>query len=266
MNKLIVAVFDNEDQAFSGLTGLKDLHRNGDITLYDSAVIAKDKAGYTSLKKEPDDVPTGTFVGMFLGGLVGALGGPIGLAAGASLGTMVGATRDIIVSDVDYGFVEQVRQYMIPGKVAVIADIDENWITPVDLTISEHGGIVFRRLKNEVFDDQLERESAEFEAEIKELKAELATARAEHKAALQARIAMAEKSLRETHDLAVARAKKVDAEWHAKYEAMNAQLKDASERKKARIKDQMAKAKKEYEARSAKLKAAQHLVGEALTP
>jgi hypothetical protein len=34
MNKMLVAVFDREDAAFEGLSALKDLHRDGDISLY----------------------------------------------------------------------------------------------------------------------------------------------------------------------------------------------------------------------------------------
>ena len=44
-NEILVWVFDSEPTAFEGLTALKDLHRDGDITLYASAVIAKDPSG-----------------------------------------------------------------------------------------------------------------------------------------------------------------------------------------------------------------------------
>ncbi len=50
MNKMIVAVFEHEAAAFDGLSALKDLHRDGDITLYSSTVIAKDKNGKIEVK------------------------------------------------------------------------------------------------------------------------------------------------------------------------------------------------------------------------
>ncbi len=37
LNKMLVAVFDTEPAAFEGLQALKDLHRDGDITLYATA-------------------------------------------------------------------------------------------------------------------------------------------------------------------------------------------------------------------------------------
>lgn len=266
MNKTLVAIFDTEDAAFNGLTALKELHRNGDITLYDSAVIAKGSIGEAHIVKAPDDAPTGTFLGMFMGALVGALGGPVGLAVGTAAGTLVGATTDVFRDTVDYTFVDEVREAMSPGKVAIVADIEETWVTPVDLTITERGGIVFRRLRHEVVEDQLAREHAEFEEELKELKKDLATAKDEAKANIQARIASIERSLNETRAQASARAKKLTAEWAAKRETMEKQLKDANIRERARIKDQMDKAKHEFETRTGKLRQAQQLIAEAVRP
>ena len=64
MNKMLVAVFDREAAAFEGLTALKDLHRDGDISLYSSAVIAKDKNGKVEAKQAADAGPVGTAVGL----------------------------------------------------------------------------------------------------------------------------------------------------------------------------------------------------------
>lgn len=266
MNKTLVAIFDTEGEAFNGLKALKEIHRNGDITLYDSAVLTKSMSGEAKVVQGPDEPPTGTFLGMFLGALVGAIGGPVGVAVGASAGTLVGVTSDVFRDSVDYGFVQQVSEALTPGKVAVVADIEETWVTPVNLTIAEHGGIVFRRLRHEVVEDQLAREHAEFEAELKELKKDLATAAGDSKAKFQARIASLEKALAETRSQAAARAQKLAAEWAAKREAMENQLKEASMRERARIKDQMDKAKQEFETRAAKLRQAQELVKEAIRP
>lgn len=266
MNKTLVAIFDNEDAAFKGLSALKELHRNGDITLYDSAVITKYLLGQTRIVKEPENGATGTFLGLFLGALVGVLGGPIGVAVGASAGTLVGATTDLVRDSVDYTFVDEVREAMTLGSVAVVADVEETWITPVNMVIAEQGGIVFRRLRHEIVEDQLAREHAEFEEEMKELKKDLATATDDAKAKIQARIDSVERSINETRAQAAARAKKLATEWAAKREAMENQIKDANMRQRARIKDQMDKAKQEYEVRSGKLKQAQQLVGEALRP
>jgi uncharacterized membrane protein len=54
MNKMLVAVFDTEPAAFEGLQALKDLHQDGDITLYATAVVVKDSTGAVSVKQSAD--------------------------------------------------------------------------------------------------------------------------------------------------------------------------------------------------------------------
>jgi hypothetical protein len=41
------------------------------------------------------------------------------------------------------------------GKAAVQAEVEESWTTPVDTRLHARGGIVFRRLRSEVIEDQL---------------------------------------------------------------------------------------------------------------
>ena len=59
-------------------------------------------------------------------------------------------------------FVDDVSKALTPGKAAVIADMEESWTTPVDAGCTSYGGIVFRRLRSEVVEDQLNREAAAF--------------------------------------------------------------------------------------------------------
>jgi uncharacterized membrane protein len=54
MNKMLLASFDNEKAAFESVKALKDLHEDGDITLYSWAVVARDKAGTIELKQQAD--------------------------------------------------------------------------------------------------------------------------------------------------------------------------------------------------------------------
>ena len=51
MNKMLVAVFDTEPAAYEGLNALKQLHADGDITLYATAVLAKDSSGAVSVNR-----------------------------------------------------------------------------------------------------------------------------------------------------------------------------------------------------------------------
>jgi len=85
-DKMIVAVFDSERKAYAGLKALNDMETEGSITLYASAVIAKDADGELTVKQTADEGPLGTGVGLFTGSLLGLLGGPAGVAVGALAG------------------------------------------------------------------------------------------------------------------------------------------------------------------------------------
>ena len=115
-NKILVSVFDSERTAFEGLTALKDLHRDGDITLYASTVIAKDAAGVVAVRQAADRGPVGTLVGIVTGGLVGLLGGPVGVAVGAYVGGFGGLMYDLFKAGVSMDFVDEVSASLTPGQ------------------------------------------------------------------------------------------------------------------------------------------------------
>ena len=264
MNKMLVAVFDREATAFEGVSALKELHRSGDISLYSSAVIAKDTAGKVELKQAVDAGPVGTAVGLLTGSLIGILGGPVGMAVGASLGGLAGLVFDANKSGVDVTFVDDVSKTLTAGKVAVLAELEESWTTPVDTRLHKLGGMVFRQLRGEVVADQLARESAALEADLKGLNDELKQAAAESRAAIQQDIDRVKKQIKATQDQAKARLDQAKAETEARVKALQDQAKAATGTAKARIEKRIADAKADFETRSKKLSQAWTLTKEAL--
>jgi uncharacterized membrane protein len=265
MNKMLVAVFDNEPAAYEGLSALKDLHREGEISLYATAVIVKDSGGNVSVKQIDDQGPVGTALGLLTGGLVGILGGPVGVAAGASMGGLMGTFADLYNTNIDSAFLEDVSKALSPGKAAVLADVEESWATPVDIRIGRLGGLVFRRLRSEVVEDQLVREEAASEAELEQLQEELAQASAEQKAAVQKEIDAVKRKLEVIRDQAKAGSSRLKSEMDARVSSLKNQMRDAGSRQKAKIEKRIAKAKADYEVRSKKIEKAQELAREALS-
>jgi hypothetical protein len=76
----------------------------------------------------------------------------------------------------------------LPNRVAVIAEIDEEWTTPVDTRMEAIGGTVFRRALSEVKEQIHEENVAAMKADLAQLKAEHAKAHADRKAKLQEKI------------------------------------------------------------------------------
>lgn len=264
MNRMLVAVFNTEAQAAEGLSALEELDDAGDITLYGTAVLVKDASGRVSTKQSMDEGPLGTAVGTFAGSMIGLLGGPVGLAVGTSAGMLAGLVYDLDKSGIDMQFADDVSRVLLPGKAAVLADVEESWTAPVDNRLGKLGGMVFRRLRHEVVEDQLAREAAATEAEVKELKEELARAHAENKAEIQRQIDDAKRKLQTTQDLIKARIDQAKRETDAKVSAMREQLKRANDRQRAKIENRIAEVKADLEVRIAKLDAAARLAMDAL--
>ncbi len=188
MDKMLVVVFPTETAAYEGNRALSALDQEGSIVLYASAVIAKDAAGHVAIKQEADQGPLGTAVGLLTGTLVGLIGGPVGAAVGGYLGTVGGGAFDLARMGVGTDFVDEATHSLQPGKVAVVAEINEEWVTPVDSRMEGLGGQVLRRARSEVVDAQIASEQAAMKEEIAELKAEAARSTGDAKAKLQKRI------------------------------------------------------------------------------
>ena len=201
MNKMLIAVFETETKAYEGLSALKDLHKNGDITLYATAVINKDQKGQIRVEESEDQGPIGTGVGLLTGSLLGILGGPVGIAVGAFAGTMAGLFYDVNTDDVNTTFADAVSDALSNGKTAVVCEIDEAWTVPVDTKLEALDGIVFRRLRYEVEEDQANREAEAISNEYKQLKEEFKEAREADKAKINASIEKMKKKAKAANDL-----------------------------------------------------------------
>ena len=263
MDKLIVTVFDDEPKAYEGLKAFKELDADNSITLYAAAVISKDADGVVSVKQTGDQGPAGMALGLVLGSLIGLLGGPVGVAVGAATGTLGGSLYDLAQLGVGSDFLDEVSRQLLPGKTAVLAEIDEEWVTPLDTRMEALGGAVVRRARAEFVDAQIEREAEADRAELAQLKAERAQAVGKAKAKLQAKIDAAEKRLRARRDQLEKNIAAIKREGEAKIKSQQEQAAKAKGEKKARLEKRIAEARARHNARVDRLSKAWQLVKEA---
>jgi len=188
MDRMLVVVFDNETKAYEGKRTLLQLDGEGSISVYAWAVLAKHADGTATVKQGDDSAPLGTLAGTALGSLIGLLGGPVGLAIGAVSGMAVGGAADLNNARIGDDFIDDVTKVLLPNKVAVVAEIEEDWTTPVDTRMEAVGGTVFRRALSEVKDTLHAEHVAAMKADLAQLKAEQAKAQADRKAKLQEKI------------------------------------------------------------------------------
>jgi uncharacterized membrane protein len=264
MDKVVAVVFNDENQAYEGLRAFRDLHRDGSITLYSDAVVAKDAGGQLSVR-EGGEGADGTFFGLLTGSLIGILGGPIGLAVGASTGTMIGAAFDLTRAGIAGDFLDEVSEYLLPGKTAVIAELDEEWQAPIDTRMEALGGHVFRRNRIAVEDAYYDKQIAADREELAALEAELKNASAERKARLEARIEDTRHKLQDKRDELKARIESITREGEAKIESLQQQqLTAARDEQKQRLEKRLAEIRADYRQRANKLEQAWELTKSAL--
>jgi uncharacterized membrane protein len=266
MNKVMVVVFDGEKRAYEGLSALNDLHREGSVTRYADAVIAKDASGKVSVRRSPESDPEGTLLGFLLGSLAGVLAGPVGFAVGAGTGTLIGAAFDLSAAGIGADFIDEVSEFLVPGKAALITEIEEEWQTPLDTRMEALGGQVFRRNRTQVEDAYYEKQITAFEAELDALDAEMEQASAERKARLTAKVEETQRKLRAKRDELKTHIEAVKREGDAKMESLRQQITTANQEQKKRLESRLAQVRADYERRSAKLQQAWELTKAALAP
>jgi len=188
MDRMLVVVFDNETKAYEGKKALMQLDAEGSISVYAYAVLSKHADGTATVKQEDDYGPIGTALGTSFGGLIGLLGGPVGFAVGLATGAVAGAAVDLHNVGIGGDFIDDVNKVLTPNKFAVIAEVDEDWTTPVDTRMEAIGGTVFRRALSEVKQTLHEEHVAAMKADLANMKAEQAQANANRKAKLQEKI------------------------------------------------------------------------------
>ena len=263
MSKFVVTTFGSEADAYEGTRALKELHAQGDLTLYGLVVVTKDAGGKLSVK-EGSDPMVGTAVGTLVGALVGVFGGPAGVIVGLTTGMLLGSIGDLLNVGVGTDFLDKVSRELAPGKAAVIAEAEEDWVTPLNTRMEAIGGSVVREWRSDFEEAEIAKATAANKAELAQLKAELAQSTAEAKAKLQKQIGEVKTKLDELSGRAQTKLQELEKNTNAKVKALDDQLAKAHAENKARIKQRLAELRADYDRRAAKLKQAGALIREVL--
>ncbi len=157
-NRVIVAVFATQNQAYDAARQMQNLNEDEIIRLKRGALATKDAKGNLTI---PDTKGVGAAWGLLggglIGGLLGAMLGPVGAAAGAAAsaaaagaalgaasGGVVGATVDLAEFGLSEDFIDDVSTQLNPGETALIAEVDEGSTESIDRIVVLHGGRVYR--------------------------------------------------------------------------------------------------------------------------
>jgi uncharacterized membrane protein len=145
MERMLVAIFDNEAKAQEGSTALQTMGEDGEVAVHTVQVLTRELDGTLVSEDIQDTLPEGTMGATAVGSLAGLLGGPLGLAVGAASGLLVGATADYAKRRVTTDFAQQVADQLTPGRTALVAEVDEEETDAVNTRMQALGASVLRR-------------------------------------------------------------------------------------------------------------------------
>jgi len=228
MDRMLVVVFDIESKAYEGQKALLKLDGEGSISVYGYAVVAKNTDGTTAVKQGDDYGPLGTLAGTAVGSLIGLIGGPVGMVIGATAGLTVGAAVDLNNAGIGLDFIDDLAKILLPNRYAVIAEIEEDWTTPVDNRMEAIGGTVFRRALSDVKQTIHDEHIAAMKADIAQMKAEHAQARADRQAKLREKINQLDSKLQAQLQKAKEQRQAADRQAQAKVDILKAKAKAAA--------------------------------------
>jgi len=159
-----------------------------------------------------------------------------------------------------------VSKTLAVGKAAVLAEIEQSWVSPIESRLKEQGGTVFRRFRTEMMDDQLLQEEAALEKALDNLEDELDQANAGGQEAIEKNMLDVKQRLKAIQHRAKAAIELKKAETDLKINALRAQAEAAAKQTKARIEKRISDAQADFDMRAQKLNKASALAKEALGP
>ena len=260
MNKIIFVSFENEEQAHEGARALLEVHTN---VLYAGAIIRQDPNGKIVVRQSVIDRPASTLGGLLMGNLVGLLG-PAAVAIDSGSGALLGAAIDAAKAGITTKFLQTIQKELAAGKTGIIAEIDEEWESPIDIRMEPLGGTVFRQTKSQLEDAFFEREIEAHQAELAKLESEReANAKtqkkqesAERNARLQAKIDATRRQIQEKENQLAERIKAVREEGEEKIALFQGQMTTANDEAKVQLDQRLKDIRAEYRLRAKQLRRA----------
>jgi uncharacterized membrane protein len=186
---VIAVSFEDDRNAYTALTSLKELDSQQRVGVLEAVVVERAQDGQVVEKDrvESTSLP-GTASGGLIGLLIGVIGGPLGVLVGGTYGLFVGSMFDLSdMSEADSALA-QISGSVRLGHTALLAVVDERSPEVVDAAMADVDGTVSRRSVADVEAEIAAAESAERKAKA-EARKELIRERHERdKSAVQAKL------------------------------------------------------------------------------
>ena len=138
MRRVVVIVFDSDAKANEGKAELLRLDSEGNISIYGYEVIAKKADGTVVVRQADGQGTLGAFAKSLLGNIDSTDSAPQAATWRA------GNPADLIKTETGKDFIRDVMEVLLPNRVAIVLDVEEEWPDLLDIRMGSIGGTSFR--------------------------------------------------------------------------------------------------------------------------
>jgi uncharacterized membrane protein len=215
MNKMLVAVFETERQAYRAASAIRDLCEEGVLLAYAFAVIIK-QVGKMSVVDFTSEHYPDPVLGVATRSLINLLARRT--SPDGDHDRNATANRDIELANagVNGDFLQEVARHLLPGKAGIVSEIEEEVTTVMDTVLKSQEGIIFRCPRRDVMDAEIARELGILLGEIQNVERQLLQKPDGSNRRLLKKLDLLKANLRATQDQARDHAASIKREVEAK--------------------------------------------------
>jgi len=260
MSRLVVAVFNNRDEALLAAGAIKELCQSGKLLIYALTVIVNEMEKMLVAESMTEDLNE-TVLGKTTRALIELLAEPywhrIDKQAIAEPSTQIAAMG------VEPTFIAEVTRQLSPGRAGIITEIEED-ITLLANLIESSGGIVFHCTRNELIDLHIAQQLETMPRQIQDLEERLAHASEDAKAGLKRELDLSRSKFNTIKNQARCHATTIRRETEAKIVCLQEQAAKAKPERRAKLEQLAEELRVDYVNRATKLSLAWRIAGEVL--
>ena len=189
MESIIVATFQNLQDAEKSLDRIRELDLIDDIAVYNIVLVQrKNETGLDFLYRDGPDTKHFPKTGAIAGLLIGALAGPLGMVIGTMVGGISGSLDQYNVEKGQQEFLNKIRPLLKTGCYALIMEVKEDNPSTVNFYLEQNSAVVTRTILGDVYTNSDLEEWESLIQDISREEKELELGGRKEKAAIRERI------------------------------------------------------------------------------
>ena len=259
MDKMLIAVFERESQASAAAGAMNDLCKEGVLVIYAFAVIIKD-VGKVSIVDVTSEDYRDPVLGLATRSLIKLLARSYCSADNGHSQAVTGC-MEMGNAGVDSIFIDQVVRHLLPGRAAIVCEIEEETTNALDTVLESQGGTVFRCGRREIMDVQIAQELDDLHNEIETLETQILQTPEASREQLERKLGLARATFQATKDRARQHAASIKREAEAKIASLQEQTAKAEGGIKERLERLADEIRVDYVNRATKLNLAWQFAG-----